>query len=464
MSVINVHKRNGDFWETPEEVKNALLSMVPDTVKTVLDPCVGSGALLDTERFNYKMYDLYLQKDAPKETVQKDFLTLKPDFAVDAVIMNPPFSLTTEFIEHARAFSNDIYIIGQWKEPILNQYFSFIKDARFDYTWASKFGIKTVIGCVHLHFDNKFTFGNIKTKESVKKQLGIMTDIARSVDDLPVFTGKESNCLVFRPNLITTEHGFDVIDPNTRFEYWVTPVFTNTPNETRDYLTYHGTSGRGYKKGDLKNLHYQSFETKYQLLMAYHYYVSKDFKNSIYPNLSMFPAKEIPVIEVTDDAPKTYAQIREFTSIKEAIGNHSFHKIHNGKMITDRDLQIKGVDWVRDDGKYIDDKYVLGFYDGKMSIEVSNPQFAHSEGTFEGDKLTDYIYWYNILEGNIKVIDYKKTKAFLETERGKILTSITRPTSGYGANGTRVADVNWATLEAEGLVEKTIEIKYGTLN
>lgn len=463
MSVTNTKKHDGDFWATPVEVKEALADLINNKNITAIDPCYGTGGT-EIEGVNYiAKYDII--DYGMKDVTMKSFLDVKP-YKVDAVIMNPPFSLTTEFIEHARKFSDDIYIIGQWKEPILNHYARYIVDAKSHYSWKRLFGIKTTIAAVHLNFNKKFEFGYKDYKVLTKKKLGIFIDYDKyeTLDKMPVYDGTQANVLVFRPNLLATYHDFDIIDPNTGFEYWVTPVFNNTPDEVKSYLTYHTTSGKGYKKGDLKNLHYIQYDNKAAVLRAYEMYTSKAFKESIHWNLSIFPLSEIPVFTDFGELPKTYCEKREFTALKETIGNSitsTYYNKHQGRTTKDKNLQIKGVDRVVD-GKYVDDKYIFGNYT-KFFIEISNPQFKHSDGILDGDKLTDYIYWWEVLYCRLTIIDYKKLKEwFKKTIVQTLLPSYYRDTKGYSANGTVVADIPWECLD-ECIVERK-KLTYNELN
>jgi len=453
MSTTNTKKHDGDFWATPVAVKEALAELIEDRNITAIDPCYGTGGT-EIEGVNYvAKYDIidYRMKDV----TLKSFLDVKP-YKVDAVIMNPPFSLTTEFIEHAKKFSDDIYIIGQWKEPILNHYARYIVDAKSHYSWKRLFGIKTTIAAVHLNFNKKFEFGYKDYKAIIKRKLGIFTDYDKynTLDETPIYDGTQTNVLVFRPNLLATNHDFDIIDANTGFEYWATPIFNNTPDEVKKYLTYHSTNGKSYKKGELKNLHYIQYDNKAAVLRAYEKYTSEEFKSSIHWNLSIFPLSEIPVFNDFGELPDIYQEKREFTALKETIGNRitsAYYKKHQGRITKDFNLQIKGVDRVVDN-KYVDDKYIFGNYP-KFFLEIKNPQFKHSGGLLDDNKLTDYIYWWELLYCRLTIIDYKKLKEWYnEPVVQQLLTSLTRPTKGHSANGTVVADIPWDVLENAGVI------------
>lgn len=465
MSVTNTKPHDGDFWATPKEVKEALADLIKNKNITAIDPCYGTGGT-EIEGVNYiAKYDII--DYGMKDVTLKSFLDVEP-YKVDAVIMNPPFSLTTEFIEHARKFSNDIYIIGQWKEPILNHYARYIVDAKSHYSWKRLFGIKTTIAAVHLNFNKSFEFGYKDYKAITKKKLGIFTeyDKYKTLDEMPIYDGTQTNILVFRPNLLATNHDFDIIDSNTGFEYWVTPIFNNTPDEVKQYLTYHTTSGKSYKKGELKNLHYIQYDNKAAVLRAYEKYTSKEFKESIHWNLSIFPKSEIPVFTDFGKLPYTYEEKREFTALKENIGNRItsvYYSKHQGRATNDRDLQIKGVDRVVD-GKYVDDKYIFGNYQ-KFFLEIKNPQFKHSGGVLDDDKLTDYLYWWEILYCRLTIIDYKKLKQWYnEPVVKQMLHCYARQTQGYSSNGTIVVDIPWDVLEESGVIVSRKKLELNDLN
>ena len=465
MSITNTKKHDGDFWATPKEVKEALAQLIKDKNIIAIDPCYGTGGT-EISGVNYvAKYDII--DYGMKDVILKSFLDIKP-YKVDAVIMNPPFSLTTEFIEHARKFANDIYIIGQWKEPILNKYARYIVDAKSHYSWKRLFGIKTTIAAVHLNFNKPFEFGYKDYKAIIKNKLGIFTDYEKykTLDEMPIYDGTQTNILVFRPNLLATNHDFDIIDSNTGFEYWVTPIFNNTPDKVKDYLTYHTTNGKRYSKGDLKNLHYIQYDNKAAVLRAYEKYTSNEFKESIHWNLSIFPLSEIPVFTDFGKLPDTYDEKRDFTALKETIGNRitsAYYSKHQGRATLNKDLQIKGVDRIVD-GKYVDDKYIFGNY-SKFFLEIKNPQFKHSDGLLEGNKLTDYIYWWELLHCRLTIIDYNKLKQWYNEPIVKqLLPNFTRPTKGYSANGTTVADIPWDVLENAGVIVLRKELNFSDIN
>ena len=213
-------------------------------------------------------------------------------------------------------------------------------------------------------------------------------------------------------------------------------------------------------------MHYIQYDNKAAVLRAYEKYTSKKFKESIHWNLSIFPKSEIPVFTDFGKLPYTYEEKREFTTLKENIGNRItsvYYSKHQGRATTDRNLQIKGVDRVVD-GKYVDDKYIFGNYP-KFFLEIKNPWFKHSGGVLDDDKLTDYLYWWEILYCRLTIIDYKKLKQWYnEPVVKQILPCYARQTQGYSSNGTIVVDIPWDVLEESGVIVSRKKLELNDLN
>lgn len=88
-------KPKGDFYATPKEAVFPLLEK-EQFGNLILEPCCGNGAIakiLVEKGFSVISRDLY---DWGYGEINKDFL-LEPIIDVDAVITNPPFSLSLEF-------------------------------------------------------------------------------------------------------------------------------------------------------------------------------------------------------------------------------------------------------------------------------------------------------------------------------------------------------------------------------
>lgn len=105
----------GDFYATPTAAITQLLDK-EQFGNTVLEPCCGNGAIskiLQVYKYNVISQDLY---DWGYGISGKDFLT-ETTQDVDAVITNPPFKLSTEFVYKALECTK----LKQGKVAILNR-------------------------------------------------------------------------------------------------------------------------------------------------------------------------------------------------------------------------------------------------------------------------------------------------------------------------------------------------------
>lgn len=84
----DAEKRHTDF-QTPINVCEYMVSMVPPGTKTVLEPTPGIGNILS-------------RLDGYQVTAPKDFFTM-PRSKWDCIVMNPPFSSKSAFMENAPA-------------------------------------------------------------------------------------------------------------------------------------------------------------------------------------------------------------------------------------------------------------------------------------------------------------------------------------------------------------------------
>lgn len=139
-----------EFFPTQDWVKEMLYSLMDRTVKTILDPCCGAGGLEYFGEFEYTLMDI---EDRGIEGVEVgDFLKREPkeDEHYDAAVVNPPFGLTDEFVEHTFKFTDDIYLIAPLKGVIKrwsSNIVQYITDWRIPYQC---FGILTSVGLFHL--------------------------------------------------------------------------------------------------------------------------------------------------------------------------------------------------------------------------------------------------------------------------------------------------------------------------
>lgn len=70
-------------YQTPPEVCDYMVSLIPKNVKTILEPTPGMGNLVTALK----------KKDRFKITAPKDYFLLDPKSKYDCIIMNPPFSV-----------------------------------------------------------------------------------------------------------------------------------------------------------------------------------------------------------------------------------------------------------------------------------------------------------------------------------------------------------------------------------
>jgi len=111
------------LFQTPAALAERMASMIPASVETVMDPSAGLGriwsALERRRSYNHKTLveinadcasELYrITEGTNTRLMQRDFLTLEPDFKVEAIVMNPPFHMRSDIkhIKHALKFLTD---------------------------------------------------------------------------------------------------------------------------------------------------------------------------------------------------------------------------------------------------------------------------------------------------------------------------------------------------------------------
>lgn len=119
-----------EAYQTPAWAIDAILD-VELTTDTVLDPCAGLGLISDTclrrglsvEAFDVEdWHGKFPGQPRPRVPIQNvDFLGWTGDLTFDTVIMNPPFSLAEEFVDHALALNARKVICFQrqaWRESV----------------------------------------------------------------------------------------------------------------------------------------------------------------------------------------------------------------------------------------------------------------------------------------------------------------------------------------------------------
>lgn len=140
-------KDKDEFFATPEFIRNDLYELVPANVKSILDPCAGSGAL-EIDGYDYTLYDL-VDRGCPNVIIG-DFLK-KPyqGERYDAVVINPPFYLLDEFVERCFLYTDDIFIICPFR--VLKKWSANVKAINYKrYHQGFSYNVKTVVSCFHL--------------------------------------------------------------------------------------------------------------------------------------------------------------------------------------------------------------------------------------------------------------------------------------------------------------------------
>jgi len=102
-------RRSDDFYATPAWCTLALLPHL--TRCSVLDPCAGDGAILDTVRQAWGCEAIGIEVDKDRadrsRSVWRNALTHEPWPYADQIITNPPYSLASEFVERAITTGRD---------------------------------------------------------------------------------------------------------------------------------------------------------------------------------------------------------------------------------------------------------------------------------------------------------------------------------------------------------------------
>lgn len=118
-SVNTVRKNNDDdndlYRTSPVATKSALLAGVFDGVESAWDCCDGIGGISNIlEESGIKMFRSDLIDYGMRDVVISDFLALeKPLFEADCIVMNPPYKLTSEFMDKACSLSNKVIMFNR---------------------------------------------------------------------------------------------------------------------------------------------------------------------------------------------------------------------------------------------------------------------------------------------------------------------------------------------------------------
>lgn len=97
-------RAENDFYRTPDWCVHRFLEVNTGLRGGLwLDPCVGSGAIPVAARAVRPEIEWLTIDVDPRHSADltQDFLTLKKARSVNAIVMNPPYSLAFEFVKHA---------------------------------------------------------------------------------------------------------------------------------------------------------------------------------------------------------------------------------------------------------------------------------------------------------------------------------------------------------------------------
>lgn len=101
-------RRDLDFYPTPPEVTIALMEFLKSNVSdfrksmTIWEPACGDGAMTEViRRYGHVVVPTDIIEGNKYGFGGIDFLDPKVKYSVDAIITNPPFSLSQQFIEKA---------------------------------------------------------------------------------------------------------------------------------------------------------------------------------------------------------------------------------------------------------------------------------------------------------------------------------------------------------------------------
>lgn len=163
--MANIYRKEDDteFFPTPQKIRDDLYAMIPENVHYILDPCCGDGCLeVDNDKYDYTLFDLVDRSNGKFVVNIGDFLKQQYHPApngekFDAVVMNPPFGLTEEFIRKSFEFSDDIYMIAPFR-TVLKKFPFDVVDYKINWRYSYLFNnkIRVQIGILHLQKQKTF--------------------------------------------------------------------------------------------------------------------------------------------------------------------------------------------------------------------------------------------------------------------------------------------------------------------
>lgn len=243
MSLTNTNKHDGDLWRTPEVVRNGVLSLLKPNETKLLDPCVGRGDLCDLDKYDYKCFDIQELDGQPDGTIIKSFLkTTASDNAENrVVVMNPPFSIGRDFIEHALDIADTVIVICPFS--VVKPFRHLITAWYGEYWWKSAFYVTFPLAAFRLERLKGFTWG---IREDFDYLFG--NHAIRPMGSLPRYDGQDHG-LIFVPSLLGTYHDWNWTDKRTGQRGWVMKA-SLLSEEQKKIFTHYQQNCKGKKKGE----------------------------------------------------------------------------------------------------------------------------------------------------------------------------------------------------------------------
>jgi hypothetical protein len=105
-------RRELDFYPTPANVTVALMEFLQLPKSRIWEIACGDGAMSKVlESYGHDVYSTELRQDSGYGKGGVDFLEYPEDFKVDAIITNPPFNVSQQFIEKSLRHADTVAML-----------------------------------------------------------------------------------------------------------------------------------------------------------------------------------------------------------------------------------------------------------------------------------------------------------------------------------------------------------------
>lgn len=206
-----------EFFPSSERIKHDLYEMIPKSVHFILDPCCGDGGLECFEQdYDYTLFDICDRSGGEFSVNVCDFLMQSfcpaPNGGkFDAVVMNPPFGLTEEFIKKSYEFTNDVFIVCPLKTIRKNHSLEVV-DFRIKWYYPLEFNnmIRVPIGLFHLKKSNNINLLQKSSFEQLFEELPFEKTFAKTFYETMI-PPKDKWFIVNRLTLTRVERGHRLI-------------------------------------------------------------------------------------------------------------------------------------------------------------------------------------------------------------------------------------------------------------